>query len=105
MTKVWATARLTRVRSITQDDGHVLCMPEQLQTKISTMVEIIREFYQTVGMNDYWVSLSVRDDDHSKYIGEASVWDSAESALEDAAKQNGLEYKRVEGEAASTVQN
>ena len=91
---------LTRVRSITQDDGHVLCMPEQLQAEISTMVEIIREFYQTVGMNDYWVSLSVRDDDHSKYIGDASVWDSAESALEDAAKQNGLEYKRVEGEAA-----
>jgi threonyl-tRNA synthetase len=52
-------------------------------------------------MNDYWVSLSVRDDeDKSKYLGSDEVWARAESALEEAAKANELPYKRMPGEAA-----
>ena len=45
---------------------------------------------------DYWVSLSVRDDDKSKYLGEDDVWEKAEAALEAASKENNLPYKRVE---------
>jgi threonyl-tRNA synthetase len=50
-------------------------------------------------MNGYWVSLSVRGQDRSKYLGTDQAWDAAESALEKAAKANGLNYTRVEGEA------
>jgi threonyl-tRNA synthetase len=51
--------------------------------------------------DDYWVSLSVRDSqDLDKYIGDNDLWDQAESILEDIARENNLNYKRVEGEAA-----
>lgn len=91
---------LTRVRAITQDDGHLFCRVSQINEEVSTIVEIIKNFYTTMGMMDgYWVSLSVRDGNRDKYLGTDEVWDTAESALEDAAKANGLNYKRVEGEA------
>lgn len=91
---------LTRVRSITQDDGHLFCRVNQINEEVSTIVSIISEFYTTMGMMDgYWVSLSVRGADHSKYLGSDEVWQEAESALEAAATSNGLNYKRVEGEA------
>jgi threonyl-tRNA synthetase len=92
---------LTRVRSITQDDGHLFCRVSQIQQEVSTIVGIIREFYSTIGMmNEYWVSLSVRGEDRSVYLGTDEAWDTAEASLEEAAKANNLNYKRVEGEAA-----
>ncbi len=92
---------LTRVRSITQDDGHLFCRVSQIESEVSTIVSIIKEFYTIFGMMDgYWVSLSVRGEDKSKYLGTDEAWDAAEGALEKAAKENSLNYRRVEGEAA-----
>ncbi|MFA6325162.1 MAG: threonine--tRNA ligase [Candidatus Paceibacterota bacterium] len=92
---------LTRVRAITQDDGHLFCRKDQIEEEVGVIVSIIREFYTSVGMmNNYWVSLSVRGTDLSKYIGETKNWEIAEEALNNAAKANNLNYKRVEGEAA-----
>ncbi len=92
---------LTRVRAITQDDGHLFCRVSQIEQEVSTIVGIIKQFYTTFGMMDgYWVSLSVRAEDKSKYLGTDEAWQAAEGALEQAAKANGLNYKRVEGEAA-----
>ena len=93
---------LTRVRSITQDDGHLFCRVTQIKDEVSTIVGIIKEFYKTFGLLDgYWVSLSVRDPENlEKYLGDESVWKTAEKALEDAAQANDLNYKRMEGEAA-----
>lgn len=94
-------AGLTRVRSITQDDGHLFCRISQLQDEASTIVHIIKTFYGTLGMmNDYWVRLSVRGEDKSKYLGGDEVWNVAEKALEDVAKANNLPYKLGPGEAA-----
>jgi threonyl-tRNA synthetase len=91
----------TRVRSITQDDGHLFCRVGQIKAEVSTVVAIIREFYDTIGMEASWVSLSVRDmNDLSKYLGGNEVWELAEKSLEEAAIENKLNYKRVEGEAA-----
>lgn len=92
---------LTRVRSITQDDGHLFCRVNQIREEVSTIVSVIKSFYTTMGlMEGYWVSLSVRGEDRSKYLGGDEVWNTAEGALEAAAEENGLNYKRVEGEAA-----
>jgi len=92
---------LTRVRSITQDDGHLFCRVSQIGQEVSTIVDIIKEFYTTMGMLEgYWVRLSVRGADKSKYLGSDEVWNSAEGSLEQAAKDNKLNYKRGEGEAA-----
>lgn len=92
---------LTRVRAITQDDGHLFCRVEQIKEEVKTITDIIQEFYTTLWLtNDYWVSLSVRGEDKSKYLGTDDVWEIAEWALEEAAQENKLPYKRVEWEAA-----
>lgn len=92
---------LTRVRSITQDDGHLFCRISQISEEVGTIVKIIRDFYTTMNMMEgYWVRLSVRGDDKSMYLGSDEVWVQAENALEEAAKKYSLNYKRVEGEAA-----
>lgn len=94
-------AGLTRVRAITQDDGHLFCRVNQIGQEVSTIVDIIKTFYTTFDLtSDYWVSLSVRGEDRSRFIGGDDIWIAAEKALEDAAQANNLPYKRVEGEAA-----
>lgn len=92
---------LTRVRAITQDDGHLFCRVSQIEDEVSTIVNIIKEFYTLFGMMEgYWVSLSVRGNDKSQYLGTDEVWEIAEKALEKTARENALNYRRVEGEAA-----
>lgn len=93
---------LTRVRSITQDDGHLFCRVSQIKDEVTTIVNIIKEFYTTFGLMDgYWVSLSIRDPQTpEKYLGGDDVWEIAEKALEDAAKANNLNYKPMPWEAA-----
>lgn len=92
---------LSRVRAITQDDGHIFCRVDQIGQEVATMIEIILQFYKTLGMDaNYWVSLSVRGDDMSKYLGSEEVWNIAEAALEKSATENNLPYRRIEGEAA-----
>lgn len=93
---------LTRVRAITQDDGHLFCRVTQIKDEVKTIVWIIKEFYATMGMIDgYWVSLSVRDPlTPEKYLWGDDVWKIAEWSLEEAAQENELNYKRMEGEAA-----
>ncbi len=92
---------LTRVRSITQDDGHLFCRVTQIEEEVKTVTDVIKEFYTTMWMTDnYWVSLSVRGDDKEKYLWGEDVWQQAEWALESVCKKNDLPYKRVEWEAA-----
>jgi threonyl-tRNA synthetase len=92
---------LTRVRAITQDDGHLFCRVEQIKDEVKSITDIIKEFYTTLWMTDeYWVSLSVRGADKSKYLWDDDAWEKAETALEEASKEHNLPYKRVEGEAA-----
>lgn len=91
---------LTRVRSITQDDGHLFCRTSQIGQEVSTIVEIIKQFYTTMGMIDgYWVRLSLRGP-NGKYLGSDEVWAAAEKALTDAAEENELPYKPALDEAA-----
>jgi threonyl-tRNA synthetase len=60
---------LTRVRAITQDDGHLFCRISQLKAEITTIVGIVKQYYTTMGMMDgYWVSLSIRGEDKTKYL-------------------------------------
>lgn len=92
---------LTRVRAITQDDGHLFCMTSQIGDEIKTIVDIIKQFYTTMGMMDgYWVRLSLRGDDHSKYLGTDEVWETAEKALTDVCIAENLPYKPAKDEAA-----
>ena len=93
---------LTRVYAITVEDGHSFCRPDQVRQEIINMVNIIKDFYTSLGLWDnHWVSLSVRDYNHpEKYIGEATDWDECEKILEEIASELKLDAKRCEGEAA-----
>jgi len=92
---------LSRVRSITQDDGHIFCRTSQIKDEVAAMVKIILAFYKTFDMDkEYWVSLSVRGEEQSKYLGTPEVWTTAETALEDVANSSNLPFKKIEGEAA-----
>ncbi|MCK5416496.1 threonine--tRNA ligase [Candidatus Parcubacteria bacterium] len=93
---------LERVIAITVEDGHTFCTVDQVKDEVKNMVNIIKDFYTSLGMWDnHWVSLSVRDyDNPEKYIGEPEDWDKCEKMLEEVAQEMGLEAKRCEGEAA-----
>ncbi len=92
---------LTRVRALTQDDGHLFCRVSQIENEIATIVGIIKDFYTTMGMMEgYWVRLSVRGDDKENYLGEDSVWETAESALKNVCDSEKLNYRVGKGEAA-----
>lgn len=95
---------LARVRSITQDDGHCFCTIDQIEEEVGNIISVIKEFYTLLDMfrpGNYWVSLSVRDPKNpDAYLGGSDVWEQAEATLEKVAQTEGLDYKRVEGEAA-----
>lgn len=89
---------LNRVRSLTQDDSHVFCRPDQIEDEINGLLASARELYETIGMN-LRVRLSYRDEGEG-YLGEQDLWASAQAQLKSAVIANGLEYYEQEGEAA-----
>jgi len=92
---------LTRVYAITCEDGHTFCAKEQVKEEIKTLVNIIKEFYTSIGLwGDHWVSLSTRGKDFSKYIGEKKDWDLCEKILQEVSDEMGLQAKKCPGEAA-----
>lgn len=96
---------LSRVRAITQDDGHAFCTPEQVEEEIKNIVSIIKSFYTDLDMYEegkFWVSLSVSDPKTpEKYmIEEDGLFLEAEKILESIAKDEKLPYEKVAGEAA-----
>lgn len=95
-------AGLTRVIAITVEDGHVFCRPDQIETECKNLVQIIREFYQSVDLwEDHWVSLSLRDPKKPEnYIGSDENWEKAEKFLEKICLDEKLDAKKMVGEAA-----
>jgi len=93
---------LTRVRSITCDDGHIFCTLDQAKDEAKSIAKIIEEFYTGLGMyGTHWVSWSVRDPKApEKYIGEPSDWDKAEQMLKEVSDDLKLDAQKMEGEAA-----
>ena len=92
---------LTRVRALTQDDCHVFCEPTKIHDEIKVMLEMIGELYDTFGLKDFYVRISLRDSQNKgKYLGTDEVWETAENALRDIVKETGWNYKEAEDEAA-----
>jgi threonyl-tRNA synthetase len=89
---------LNRVRSLTQDDSHVFCLPDQIEKEINNLLASARELYQTIDMN-LRVRLSYRDDSDA-YLGDQALWDSAQQQLKAAVVSNKLDYFEQDGEAA-----
>ncbi len=90
---------LSRVRSLTQDDSHVLCRTDQIKDEVKRLVGIVKELYETMGMQKLPARLSFRSDE-DKYLGDKKLWEMAQQQIKQAAIDNGLDYFEQEGEAA-----
>jgi threonyl-tRNA synthetase len=90
---------LTRVRSLTQDDCHTFCTPEQIEDEFTLALKLIREVLGRYQFDDYRVDLSLRGDD-GKYVDDPEKWAAAETALRSALEKNNVEYVEAYGEAA-----
>jgi threonyl-tRNA synthetase len=92
---------LARVRSLTQDDAHVFLRPDQIQQEFDNAVNLTLEVFNTYGLKDYWLRLSLRDPERKEeYVGSDEVWNAAEAALRSAVDRKGLTYEVGIGEAA-----
>jgi threonyl-tRNA synthetase len=88
---------LMRVRGFTQDDGHIFCMPDQIESETASFISLLSEIYSDLGFDKFNIKLSTRPEVR---IGSDEVWDKAESALENAIKKLDLPYKIDEGDGA-----
>lgn len=89
---------LSRVRSITQDDSHSLCRPDQVESEMNNLLSAARDFYSTIDMK-LRVRLSYRDESAS-YLGSVELWERVQKQLKDAVVFNELDYFEATGEAA-----
>lgn len=87
---------LLRVRCFTQDDAHIFMLPNQIEDEIKNVMQLVDQVYSTFGLK-YTVELSTMPESH---IGEVSEWEVAETALSNALKNMGLDYKINAGDGA-----
>ncbi len=88
---------LMRVRGFTQDDGHIFCTEEQIESETGLFIELLSRIYKDLGFEKFDIKLSTRPEIR---VGNDEVWDKAEDALESAIKNLGLPYKLEEGGGA-----
>jgi len=92
---------LTRVRGFTQDDAHIFCTEEQLNSEFKNVIDLVLYVFSSLGFKDFTTQISLRDTNNTeKYIGSDEVWETAENAIINATKEKDLKYKVVYGEAA-----
>ena len=88
---------LMRVRNFVQDDGHIFCSEEQIQSEVADFMQLLFKVYRDFGFNDVLLRLSTRP---SKRVGADELWDQAEDALRQALDATGLDWELVPGEGA-----
>ena len=88
---------LMRVRGFTQDDAHIFCTEDQIESEVTSCIRMVYDIYSTFGFQNIQVKLSTRPE---KRIGADEMWDRAEAGLAAALAHNGLEYEIQEGEGA-----
>ncbi|MFO3717260.1 threonine--tRNA ligase [Anaerococcus sp. ENR1011] len=87
---------LFRVRTFTQDDAHVYCLPSQIKDEVYKMIDLADLLYSTFGFK-YSLELSTRPDD---FMGEIKDWDFAEDQLKAALEERGMDYELNPGDGA-----
>ena len=88
---------LMRVRAFTQDDGHIFCSENQIESETGLFIEFLSKLYADLGFNDFEIKLSTRPE---MRVGSDEIWDKAEEALETANKNLGYPYRIDEGDGA-----
>ncbi|NOS86947.1 MAG: threonine--tRNA ligase [Methylococcaceae bacterium] len=88
---------LMRVRNFVQDDAHIFCTEEQIQDEVSTFIDMLFDVYKDFGFEEVIIKLSTRPENR---VGDDSVWDKAENALELALNNKNLQWDLQPGEGA-----
>ena len=88
---------IMRVRGFTQDDGHIFCTEDQIQSEVTAFNALVRKVYADFGFHNIVVKLALRPE---KRVGSDEVWDKAELALREGLKASGLEWEELPGEGA-----
>ncbi len=88
---------LVRVRQFTQDDAHIFCTPDQIESEVIGVISLVQELYSAFGFKEYHIELSTKPEDH---IGSDEIWEVATNALAGALKHKGLAYQINAGDGA-----
>lgn len=92
---------IERVRTFCQNDSHIFCTPEQIESEFKGVVDLILEVYKELGIKEYRFELSLRDkEDKVKYFQDDEMWNNAENKLREVLNDLGIEYVEKIGEAA-----
>ena len=92
---------IERVRTFCQNDSHIFCTLEQVESEFKGVVDLILEVYKEMNINDFRFELSLRDpEDKVKYYPDDEMWDKAETMLRQVLNDIGVEYVEKTGEAA-----
>jgi threonyl-tRNA synthetase len=91
---------LTRVRGMTQDDSHSYVTPEQAPGEIKHLLDFVLSLLKDFGLDDFYLELSTRDEDSSKFVGSDEEWATATAVLERVAIDSGLDLVPDPGGAA-----
>lgn len=88
---------LMRVRNMVQDDAHVFCTEAQIQSEVTMMLQLVQSVYADFGFTQIQYRLALRP---AKRVGSDAVWDKAEQALQQALRNQGIEWVQAPGEGA-----
>ena len=88
---------IMRVRGFTQDDAHIFCTPDQIQSEVAAFNALTRKVYADFGFNDVAIKLALRPSDR---IGSDETWDKAENAMREAIRASGVTWEELPGEGA-----
>ena len=96
-----AVCGIERTRAFTQNDSHIFCCPDQIESEVKGVIDLILDVYKDFGFKDFKFRLSLRDTKNvDKYFGNDELWEKSENALRTILKNTGHEYYEAEGEAA-----
>jgi len=93
-------AGLLRVRCMNMNDAHIYCSTEQAKEEFVNVMKMHAEYYKLFGLKDYWMRLSLSEENEKKFVDEPELWKKAEMLVIEAMDEVGIPYESVRGEAA-----
>ena len=93
-------AGLLRVRCMTMNDAHIYCTPEQAKEEFIKVMNLHKDYYKLFGLRDFWMRLSLAEENAGKFVDEPELWQKAEKLVTEAMDEVGIPYEAVRGEAA-----
>ena len=92
---------IERARAFTQNDSHIFCRPDQIESEVDNVIILILDVYKDFGFQKYSFRLSLRDENNAeKYFGNDELWEKSENALRKILQDSGAEFYEAKGEAA-----